>query len=56
MYFKDVVRQRQKEEKLIKAAGLTFSSEATKPGANDRQQTMSNNDTQDQKENADASN
>ncbi|WP_324271064.1 phage portal protein (plasmid) [Enterobacter hormaechei] len=56
MYFKDVVRQRQKEEKLIKAAGLTFSSEATKPGANDRQQTMTNNDTQDREENADASN
>lgn len=56
MYFKDVVRARMKEEKMIKEAGLTFSTEATKPGTNDRQQTMTNNDTQDREETQDASN
>ncbi|ENZ5742914.1 putative portal protein [Erwinia phage pEp_SNUABM_08] len=57
MYFKDVVRARQKEDKLIKAAGLTFSGEATKPNTNDRQQTMTdNNDTQDREEDNDAAN
>ena len=57
MYFKDVVRARMKEEKLIKESGLTFGSAATKPGTNDRQQTMNgNNDQQDNQENKDAGN
>lgn len=43
-YFRDVVRQRQREEAMIKEAGLTFSTNATKPGTNDRQQTMTGND------------
>lgn len=45
LYFKDVVRQRQREDRMIKAAGLTFSTDATKAGANERQQTMTS-DTQ----------
>lgn len=50
LYFKDVVRQQQKEKKLMEAAGLVFGTDATKPGTNDRQQTMKGNDQNDQED------
>lgn len=60
MYFKDVVRARMKEQKMIEESGLSFTSEATRPNTNDRQQTMtdteSENDTTDKEETEDAAN
>lgn len=41
--YREVFRQAAREKKLAKSLGLEFGTEATKPGANDRQQTMSDN-------------
>lgn len=41
-----IFRQRAREDKLIKSYGLTFTKEATKPGQNDAQQTMKDNETE----------
>jgi capsid protein len=38
--YRAVFQQRASEEKLIEELGLSFSLDATKPGTNDRQQTM----------------
>jgi lambda family phage portal protein len=38
--YRAVFQQRASEEKLIEELGLAFSLDATKPGTNDRQQTM----------------
>lgn len=55
-YFKDVVRARMKEDKMIKEAGLTFSTQATQPGTNDRQQTMTDTNNPDNGDDKNASN
>ncbi len=41
--FRRIFRQRAREQSLAKKLGLSFTTEATKPGANDAQQTMSDN-------------
>jgi len=56
LYFKDVVRQQQKEKKLMEAAGLNFNTSATVPNTNDRQQTMTGNDENDAQDKEETSN
>lgn len=52
--YRVVLRQQAREKKLKEKLGLDFSNEATKPGANDRQQTMKDNaDDEDQQEKKD---
>lgn len=41
--FRRIFRQRAREEKLIAGYGLVFDNGATKPGANDAQQTLTDN-------------
>lgn len=41
--FRRTFSQLSREQKLAKQLGLTFGSDATKPGTNDRQQTMNDN-------------
>ena len=48
--YRETFAQRAKEAKLAKRLGLVLSTEATKPGANDRQQTMRNNPAQGQED------
>lgn len=49
--YRVVLRQQAREKKLMAELGLDFSTQATKPGANDRQQTMNeNNDEQKEKD------
>lgn len=43
-YFKEILRTRKREQQQIQEAGLVFNSDATKPGTNDRQQTMTADD------------
>jgi capsid protein len=45
--FRKVFRQRAREVKMMKALGLDFATDSTKPGANDRQGTMTGNDADD---------
>lgn len=53
--YRRIYRQLAREAKLEKELGLEFGTEATKPGTNDRQQTMTGNDksTKEDKENDD---
>lgn len=52
--YRVVLRQQAREKKLKEKLGLDFSNDATKPGANDRQQTMSDNaDDEDKQEKKD---
>lgn len=52
--FRQVFAQRAREQKMMKALGLDFSGDATKPGTNDRQQTMTDDkDDKDEKEQQD---
>lgn len=41
--FRRIFQQQAREKKLAKSLGLDFSGAATKPGTNDRQQTMNDN-------------
>lgn len=50
--FRRTFKQLAREQKMMKALGLTFDEDATKPGANDRQQTMTD-DKQEKEENTD---
>jgi capsid protein len=47
--FRRIFRQRSRENRLMKELDLTFSTEATKPGKNDAQQTMRSEDETDQR-------
>lgn len=52
--YRQVLRQRAREQKLLKELDITLDFNATKPGANDRQQTMTDNaDDEDQQEKKD---
>jgi lambda family phage portal protein len=42
--FRKLFMQRAREQKMMKSLGLEFSGDATKPGANDRQKTMQDDD------------
>lgn len=48
--YRRVFQQRSREQKMMKALGLDFSDDATKPGTNDRQQTMNGKQPADNKE------
>ena len=44
--YRRVFRQAAREKKLMEKLGVTFDSDATKPGVNDAQQTMTDNTTE----------
>lgn len=44
--FRKIFKQRSREQKMAKTLGLSFAMDATKPGANDRQQTMRDKNSQ----------
>lgn len=48
-----VLRQKAREQKLMNELGITLDLDATKPGANDRQQTMRDNTDDDNKQEKD---
>lgn len=51
--FRKVFKQRAREQKMMKELNLSFDTDATKPGANDRQQTMTDDKQTEEKENED---
>ena len=50
--FRKVFKQQAREQKMMKELGLEFNTDATKPGANDAQQTMTDDEESPKKEGA----
>lgn len=52
--FRQVFKQRSREKRMMEELGLSFDAQATKPGANDRQQTVTESGNENETEKEDA--